>query len=222
MRHIKEFTDERIRGFCAYCGKLGETSDHVPPRIFLDKPYPSNLPVVSACRKCNIDVSMDEEYIACLLDCVISGSIEPTDIEREKIANILVRKPKLASRLKESSQVLLDNRTWFAIESDRIRKVVLKLAKGHAAFEWGEPRLEEPNSVLFIPLVQLKQEQIELFDSVLPTQFYPEVGSRGMQRVIEDGPCWIVAQPQRYRYLTINSTIVRFVIREYLACEVVW
>ena len=60
MRQIKEFTDERLRGFCAYCGGPAETRDHVPPRVFLDKPYPSNLPVVSACRECNEDISMDE------------------------------------------------------------------------------------------------------------------------------------------------------------------
>lgn len=222
MRQIQDFSDERLRGFCAYCGEPPETRDHVPPRVFLDKPYPANLPVVSACKDCNQDIAIDEEYIACLLECVISGSTSYKDIEREKVANILKRKPILAARLDESSQALLDNRTWFHIESDRIQRVVLKLAKGHAAYEWGIPRLEKPRSIFFSPFVQMDERQMDIFELIPPVQLLPEVGSRGLQRLVEDGPGWIIAQRQRYRYLTANSTIVRFVIREYLACEVAW
>ncbi len=31
----------------------------------------------SACRKCNNDFSIDEEYLGCLLECVIAGSTAP-------------------------------------------------------------------------------------------------------------------------------------------------
>ena len=111
-----------------YCGMPSETRDHVPPRVFLDKPYPTNLPIVPTCKVCNQEISIDEEYVACLLECVISESTVFEDIEREKIAKILKRKPKLVARLKESRQTLLDNRTWFRVESDRIRDIVIKLS----------------------------------------------------------------------------------------------
>lgn len=225
MRQLRNLGDERQTAFCAYCGGPAETRDHVPPRVFLDKPYPSNLPVVPACRECNQKISIDEEYVARLLECVICGSTNVSDIERYRIASILKRKPKLTSRLNESRQILLDNNTWFKIEADRIRRVVLKLAKGHAAFELNEPQLDDPHSVFFNPFIQMDKKQVDIFESMPSEQIYPEVGSRGMQRLIEDSLGWIVAQPQRYRYLTLvdfNRIVVRFVIREYLACEVVF
>lgn len=224
MRQIRELSDERLRGFCVYCGRPSETRDHVPPRVFLDKPYPSNLPVVPACRKCNEKISIDEEYIACLMECVLSGPTSFESIEREKIARILQRKPKLVSRLDESRQVLLDSNTWFIIEADRIRKVVIKLARGHTAFELGEPQLDDPYSVFFSPLIQMDEKQLSVFESIPPRRIFPEVGSRGMQRFVEDGSGWVMVQPQRYRYLSsVNAgEMIRFVIREYLACEVVW
>lgn len=57
--------------------------------------------------------------------------------------------------------------------------------------------------------------------------FFPEVGSRAMQRMFdhgEPGPRWIVAQEGRYRFMASPGMpiIVRFVLSEYLACEVVW
>lgn len=225
MKQIRELSDERLRGFCVYCGGPFETRDHIPPRVFLDKPYPINLPVVPACKICNQKMSIDEEYVACFLECVISGSTTFQDIERDKIANILKRKPKLVAKLKELRQTLLDNRTWFRVESNRIRDMIIKLARGHIAFEQSQSHLEEPSAIFFSPFIQMDAKQIEAFESILPNQIFPEVGSRGMQRLIEQGSGWIIAQPQRYRYLTLvdlNKIIVRFVIREYLACQVTW
>ena len=224
MKQLRDYADSRQRSFCAYCGGLTETRDHVPPRVFLDRPYPSNLPIVPACEECNKKISIDEEYIACLMECALAGSTLFENIEREKIARILQRKPKLASRLNESRQVLLDNNTWFMIEADRIRKVVIKLARGHAAFELGEPQLDNPYSVFFSPLIQMDEKQLSVFEAIPPLTLLPEVGSRGMQRLIEDGLGWITLQPQRYRYLaTVDAgKMIRFVIREYLACEVAW
>ncbi len=58
--------------------------------------------------------------------------------------------------------------------------------------------------------------------------FWPEVGSRAMQRIIVESPgtsMWIEAQRGRYRYIASVAdvgTVDRFVLSEYLACEVVW
>ena len=71
----KLFVDERLTGKCIYCGRNPETRDHVPSRVLLDKPFPDNLPVVDACRTCNEDFSQDEEYLACLIECAICGTV---------------------------------------------------------------------------------------------------------------------------------------------------
>jgi hypothetical protein len=48
---------------CIYCRKVKKTTrDHVPPKLLLDKPFPSNLPTVPACRDCNQSFMKDDEY----------------------------------------------------------------------------------------------------------------------------------------------------------------
>ncbi len=53
MKHINNYADQRFNGQCVYCGAAPETKEHVPPKVFLDLPYPDNLFIVEACRKCN-------------------------------------------------------------------------------------------------------------------------------------------------------------------------
>jgi hypothetical protein len=48
---------------CAYCGKEKKlTSDHVPPKLFLERPFPPNLLTVPACADCNGSFKADDEY----------------------------------------------------------------------------------------------------------------------------------------------------------------
>lgn len=68
-RHL--FIDRRLTGMCVYCGDQPDTRDHVPSKVFLNEPYPPELPVVAACKRCNESFSLDEQYLACFLDCVI-------------------------------------------------------------------------------------------------------------------------------------------------------
>jgi len=106
---------------------------------------------------------------------------------------------------------------------------VLKLARGHAAFELGEPRLEQPARIAFAPLETMATPVREDFEAPSITTIWPEVGSRAMQRMAVAfpycyGPDWVEVQPERYRYLTSVSegVVIRMVLSEYLGCEVVW
>lgn len=230
MDQFGKYWDTRQTIFCAYCGGLTETRDHVPSRVFLDKPYPSNLPVVPACKACNQSFSKDEEYVACLVECVLSGSGEPDQVEREKIKRILRRKPALAARLRNARQETSAG-TSFMVETERVQNVVLKLARGHAAFELNEPQLDDPSNLSFLPFPSMDPTTRERFEAPFSQSgslaVWPEVGSRAMQRLVnvETGAsAWIPAQPGRYRYLTSldGEVAVRIVIGEYLACEVNW
>jgi hypothetical protein len=50
-------------GLCAYCGRRKKlTSDHVPPKLLLERPFPPNLWVVPACADCNQSFIADDEY----------------------------------------------------------------------------------------------------------------------------------------------------------------
>lgn len=103
-RHL--FIDERHTGFCVYCGAHPDTRDHVPSKVLLDEPYPQELPVVSACAKCNASFSLDEQYLACFLDCVICGSAEASDLHRLNIKRILNDNPALQQRIMRAGKLI--------------------------------------------------------------------------------------------------------------------
>ncbi len=229
MRQLKCYGDDRNKGFCVHCGGPSETVDHVPSRILLDEPYPDNLMGSPACLACNHGASLDEEYLACLLECAISGSTDPDRLQRPKIARILQTKPALRSRLQLASTKGPDGPLWKP-EASRVRHVVLKLARCHAAYELNEPQLQEPSSIEFKPLALMSPDERAAFEN-LEAQFsvWPEVGSRAMQRALAPSTDylpqgWLVVQEGTYRYLTSQDVglAVRVVLREYLGCEVLW
>ncbi len=226
------FMDKRLTGMCVHCGARPNTRDHVPSKVLLDEPYPAELPVVEACERCNNDFSLDEEYLSCFLECVICGTVDSSEIRRQKVRRILNEDPKLKRRI-ESSQRRDDagNSVWLP-EIDRVQKIVLKLARCHAAYEL-YPKLEDPVEVSFVPLPALSEQERMSFEHLRlwKLDFLPELGSRAFIRALGGKPdpfaClddWIVVQPGRYRYAVIETggMLVRMVLSEYLACMVSW
>ncbi len=226
------FIDERHTAMCVYCGTHPDTRDHVPSKVLLDEPYPPELPVVGACEKCNASFSLDEQYLACFLDCVIRGGAEASDLHRPNVKRILEGNPALQRRIEGArKRDEADNLIWEP-EAGRVRNVVLKLARGHAAYEL-YPKLEEPTVVCFAPLQILSDGEISAFEQLADgnLDLWPEIGSRAFLRASGESPDrlplsgdWIVVQPDRYRYAVAETggVIVRMVLSEYLACEVAW
>lgn len=242
MDQIKDFADGRLINGCIYCGGLAETRDHVPSRILLDPPYPENLPVVGACNKCNHSFSKDEQYLVCLLESALAGTTDPQAIRRESVARAMERAPGLRKRI-EAAKTIHQGRVIFYPEEDRVKNVMLKLARGHAAFELSQPCKGNPDYFWCGPLAELTHEQREEFDAVHIQHLLGEIGSRNTQRMYileakfqsysSDGEQklqlvvndWVDVQEGYYRYLAIDDVggiIIRIVISEYLACEVGW
>ncbi len=227
MEQLRSYADERLVAGCVHCGRGTETRDHLPSRILLDEPYPENLHVVPACAECNAAFSLDEEYFACLVDCVLAGSVSAA--QRPKIRRILQQKPRLSEKLSKARTVSESGTVNFAIEQERVTNVVLKLARGHAAFELSEPQYGAPRHVYCVPLTSLEENARRQFETPPSIATWPEVGSCAMQRlVIADAqafnPDWIDVQVGRYRYLASaqGAVLVRCLISEFLACEVLW
>lgn len=151
MQQLRCYGDDRNNGFCVHCGGPSETIDHVPSKVLLDEPYPENLMAAPACRECNNGLSLDEEYLACLLECVIAGDIAPEKLHRAKIGRILRANSSLLTRLQRARTDGAEGPVW-AAENDRVSRVILKLARCHAAFELNEPQLHEPSRLGFKPL----------------------------------------------------------------------
>ncbi|MEX2163106.1 MAG: hypothetical protein WD823_02530 [Sulfuricaulis sp.] len=241
MDQLEDFADDRLINGCIYCGGPEETGDHVPSRVLLDEPLPENLPIVAACRDCNNGFSSDEEYLACLIESVVAGTTDPAHIRRPRVAEILKRAPALRARL-EAAKTTEDGQTKFHVEPDRVRNVLLKLARGHAAYELSQPCRHEPASLEWWPLSLMTEEERDSFQSVQVLETFGEIGSRQTQRLMvtqialesENGGRttlgliindWVEVQEGRYCYQAIDeggSVRVKITIGDYLACEVVW
>ena len=235
MDYIDEFVDDRQKGWCIHCGggigQLGSNRDHVPSKSLLHKPYPDNLPVVEICQTCNSGFSSDEEYMAAFLGAVLTGSTEPEAQASPVAGRILRRNLKLRSQIEraktEYSTVGGDTRVIWKPDMARVTNVVVKNARGHAFYEYGEPMLSEPDHVGVWPLESLTGEEHSQFETIDMGMGWPEVGSRMLTRVItgqdlEDG--WVIVQDGIYRYAVMQHglILVRIVISEYLAAEVHW
>jgi len=241
MDQLNDYADNRLVRGCVYCVGMAETRDHVPSKCLLDSPYPTNLPVVGCCDACNQNFSKDEEYFVCLLESVLCGSTDPKKIRRPSVAKIMEKSPALRQRI-ENSRTEINGQFGFIPEVDRIDNVMLKLARGHAAFELSQCCRTEPDHFWCGPLPSLPQEAQDTFNSVHFQQMFGEVGSRNLQRLfvtqltmpsgngeqqnigmlIND---WIDVQDDQYRYIAIDDMgflIIRIVISEYFACEVAW
>lgn len=227
----KLFADARLTGRCVYCGSESSTRDHVPSRVLLDEPFPPDLPVVQACEACNNGFSTDEQYLACLLECVLCGTVDPASVCCDKIKRVLSENASLASRIAAScSADEIGNLLWEA-EVDRVRNVILKLARGHVAYEYSEPQLGEPENVSFVPISTMSEEQMRTFETPPVGNLLPEIGSRSFHDVLvisnqvftQEGT-WQIIQEGRYRYSVSHSDgiRVRMVISDYLACDVIW
>jgi hypothetical protein len=235
MDHIKEFVDERQKAWCIHCGKwiegLEANRDHVPSKCLLQEPHPANLPVVQVCKACNKGFSLDEEYLAAFLGSVLAGTTDPDRQSNPNAARILRRNPSLRARIdraKTEHQTLEgETRTVWEPELDRINRVVLKNARGHAFYEYGEPILSEPAYVWCAPLESMTRERRAEFENIDFGSGWPEVGSRMMTRVmtgqdLSDG--WVIVQEGVYRYAIAQAGIIlaKTVLFEYLATEVYW
>ena len=240
MDYIEDCSDARLKGSCPQCGAwLGEENrsvDHVPSKCLLSRSegpsndeYPAQLPVVPTCRRCNAGFSKDEEYMHLFLHCVLVGSTDPDRHADSRVRRALTRHVSVRELIERSKRVRSDGVVWTPMQ-EHVDRVVLKNARGHVFYEFGQPMLEEPDHVWTRPLLAMTDEEQEAFWDATAAGIagWPEVGSRMMTRVVtgqdmRDG--WIVAQDGVYRYRVeqaAGGVLVKSVLREYLATEVYW
>lgn len=235
VHQIQDFSDQRNKAWCVHCrsflADVEISRDHVPSKALLTEPYPAELPTVPVCAPCNEDFAHDEEYFAAFLGCVLSGSTEPQAQFDPRTSRILKRGHGLRERIERSKIEYTtgggSTRMVWSPEVDRLKRVILKNARGHALYEYGEPMPNEPSYVWFSPLTVLTDAQrSELFQSGRIGVF-PEVGSRMLTRAVTgedlvDG--WVEVQNGSYRYTVVErgALVVRSIVREYLVTEVSW
>jgi hypothetical protein len=229
-RHLT--VDCRFVGLCVYCGGVPDTSDHVPSKILLDDPLPPDMATVEACSGCNKGFSLDEEYFASFLECVVCGTTKPADVGRNKVSRTLAHSSSLVERIRSSMHWNDDGSLLWSPEEDRVRRIVIKLARGHAAYELSLPQIDEPIGISIRPFAFMSREDRATFENFGTGQvrLWPEIGSRAFHREVEAHTSsiqldsWRTVQAGRYRYSVYQDVgvCVRLVLSEYLACTVVW
>ncbi|RYD63058.1 MAG: hypothetical protein EOP84_33980 [Verrucomicrobiaceae bacterium] len=238
MEEINDYSDVRLKSWCIHCGSVlasvGSTEDHVPTKSLLLKPRPHHLPSVRICLACNNGFSRDEQYFTTFLSCVMTGSTDPVLQCNPSAARALSDSPALRAaieRTKTDGEMVDGGRPMaWSPDMDRVRRVILKNARGHAYFELGEPVTDDPISVEAVPLPLLAPEALAAFERTSHTgnlAGWPEVSSRMLQRVATGDDMragWIVVQDGTYRYALEEgeNLVVRSIIWEYLATEVRW
>ncbi len=221
MKQIANYIDQRQIASCIYCSAIPETRDHVPSKVFLDDPYPDNLPIVHICLKCNQKFSLDEEYVAILVDITKAKEFAPSYMMRDKVKKILNKKQALRRDI--LSAVLGKSSYEFLSKSQRVMNVLVKLAKGHILYDQGLPQFEAPKNIEIGLLKNFSEKERMKFEEVFPISALPEVGSRALQSIVANGKnAWREVQKGQYRYLTTPECLVRIVLGECVWAELVW
>jgi len=225
------FTDIRLAQRCALCGiRPPATRDHVPARVFLDEPLPGQYPVVAVCERCNQGASKDEEYVACVIDAALHGTVIDTALLRPKVAAALTHSQPLADRLRQAEHRGGDGKCiGFDCESARMRRVLEKIGRGLIAFDDGDAQVGSDAEVIWSALGQVTAQARSDFMNA-PSQLLPEVGSRALIHLARTGfdspRPWTTLQPGRFSYLVdrpLEGALgVRMLFSDYLAAQCVF
>src|SRR5205085_9951712 len=127
-----------------------------------------------------------ENYLLCVLHAVMAGSLYPDPAKYPEAASILRSNRHVVRSLKtlpDGQLLLFDDLQPFTLypDAERVRRIILKNAKGHAYHEIAEPLLKAPAHIGFVPLQQLSDDQRSTFESTAMgagLAAWPEVGSR--------------------------------------------
>lgn len=226
--------DERIRpylsyrkkeSYCIYCSNLADSREHLPPRIFVDTPNLNEWNIVPACKSCNNGYSQEEQMVACMIEYIIALIYYKGEIQREKIKHTFEKRPKILEKIKTLCIVENDLVQIDSAVIDMIKRVMLKIAKGHFMYECNVFLPDDADVLIdFEPLMDKKK--LDEFNSPIACNYFPEIGSResdqlcimmGENQVLYS---WKVIDNDNYRY-AISPNILRIVIREFLYVEII-
>lgn len=234
--------------YCVYCGKISDTREHAPSRVFLSKPYPAeNLPVLPACRECNNGFSDDELYTEVYIDSLkyLSGYGASLSEENQKRIYQNSAFPDAQHDLNQ----YYDGKKLPV--RDRIIRILTKLAVCHMVYELSEGYAVDdgciqPATVSYSFGFDMTKEQKDSFDGFIfmNDKQLPEIGSRVFDKIFVLEPVlqrvdngersqiqllimnWSDIQEHNYRYvawLENNQTFhVKTVIHDFLYAEVVF
>lgn len=242
---LRPYVEYSKRGthYCIYCGSIADTREHIPSKAFLNKPLPSDLPTLPACRVCNNGFSQDELYAKTYIECAKS-------VVESSSFDITVTQPDDCNDVREAKNAVKEafiNGDF--LEDKRIIRIIKKLAIGHIVYELLEgynidsfPFSDICTKYIFRCSVDEKiwsnLENIEPLDN----DVLPEIGSRVFRNIyVSEIPFqsingdsvlkkhllfmdWTDIQDGVYRYIAFlknNEIIVKMIFRDFVYAETI-
>ena len=212
--------------------------EHIPSKCLLREPYPDELMTLESCRACNASYSRDEEYLTALLTAVLAGSTDPDKQKTAKDSRMFETRSGLRLKIEKAKMVTSalfgETEVTFTPECERVHRVVVKNARGHALYELDKQMSDKPCHVFAEPFQRLMREQRLGFEGVEGGfAGWEEIGTRMFQRQCDSfdptqsdmSGSWVIVQDGVYRHAAVDTgeaLLVRSVIQEYLATEVYW
>lgn len=115
------------------------TSEHIPAKLFFDRPLPDNLITVPSCAACNHGSQHEDEYLRAFM-MLLRGHTPSPAIEnvRARAVRQLDREPCLRAGFQQSSELRWENGTdgqpavglFTKPDRERLWKVLTKYARG--------------------------------------------------------------------------------------------
>ncbi|MGB0562163.1 MAG: hypothetical protein ACPGVO_10210 [Spirulinaceae cyanobacterium] len=106
------------------------------------------------------------------------GTTTPNSDFSPKIAATLNARPSIKEKIELSKSIDEGSNILWTPESDRVKEVVLKLARGHVAYELGIQHIDEPDFIEIFPIPYMSEAQVGSFFLFEDSCLFPEIGSR--------------------------------------------
>ena len=225
------YYSKKDHNICVFCGKPANSREHIPPRCFIDSPFPDDWPILPSCKKCNNSFSNDEQFVSRLLEWIYCTKNNNGIFQRAKYKK---NPNKLDLVAKKYKSINIDN-----IEIDNNDKIIIlnliyKLARCHLFYDCSMQIDRSSMDISFVFGHNCPSKWKKRFDSntVMRMDILPEIGSRLFEKycIIEDYNTkefipivrWITFQEGRYRYLLNPSGFLLIVIRECLYAQIIF
>ena len=141
------------------CGGLAETRDHIPPQAIFSVPKPTNLITVPACKRCNHDSTLDDEYFRWFITTSSSDVPRAQQLVYKRIFKRSRKRPALLQSLMKSAikvdifsegGIFLKQAPAFKYDKGRIQNTIEKIARGLYWHEKKQPFNDKHSEIKFV------------------------------------------------------------------------
>lgn len=196
---------------CIYCGGVADTREHIPSKLFLRRPFPDNLLELPACKECNNSFSEDELYCEVFIDTLktLSGF-------SEELAEANISRKRRTTAYNDAERAYNEYlKTNVFTANERVNRIILKLAFGHAVLELNEGAAAWKNYMTVIKHeinyrfeMSNKDYTSFYYPIFMKGKIFPEIGSRAFQNLYVIEPLFVDSVDSSQSNISIDQVVM--------------